>query len=182
MLVTVVIVGAYVGLRALTREQPELTPESVHYLSCVANLQDADTTVVYPAALPEGWVDSSVAFGRGNPPRWRIGILTASEEYVGVVQQKTRVKDLLDTYVDSSPMPGDAASPQNSLGITSWETWTDAGGDLAYAAEIPSGPLAGETLLVYGSASAEEQQALIASLTTDPVSLPPGSPGCNTNG
>ena len=40
MTVTVLFVAAYVGFRALFREQPDVKQE-VDYLSCVAYLQDA---------------------------------------------------------------------------------------------------------------------------------------------
>ena len=41
MVVTVASVGAYVGIRALIRDQPHVTQE-VDYASCVAFLQAAD--------------------------------------------------------------------------------------------------------------------------------------------
>ena len=44
MLVTVLFVAAYVGFRALTRDQPDLEPD-VDYASCVAYLQEADISV-----------------------------------------------------------------------------------------------------------------------------------------
>ena len=54
MVVTVLFVAAYVGFRALTRDQPDLEP-AVDYASCVAYLQEADVSVVYPQELPSGW-------------------------------------------------------------------------------------------------------------------------------
>src|SRR5262245_44352464 len=168
MIVTVLFVAAYVGFRAFIREQPDIQPESVNYLTCVSELQAAGTTVVYPIALPAGWLDTSVAFGRGDPPTWRIGMLTEREEFVGVVQQDEPLDDLLHTYVDKAPIKGADASPENGLGVAQWQTWSDQGGDHAFSTELDSGPLAGSTLLVYGSAPVEEQEALISVLTTAP--------------
>ena len=180
MVATVLFVAAYVGFRALTRDQPEIEPESVHYLSCVADLQGADVPVVHPVALPAGWIDSSVAFSRGTPPDWRMGILTDRGEFVGVVQEKKAVADLLQTYVDKAPTAGEDAAPDNQLGITAWQTWSDGGGDHAFSATLEAGPLAGETLLVYGSAPVEDQQALIGLLTLDPVPDQPSSQPCDS--
>lgn len=181
MVVTVLFVAAYVGFRALTRDQPEVTPESVHYLSCVSDLQAAGTTVVYPIQLPAGWIDSSVDFSRGDPPSWQLGILTDRGEFVGVVQEKDQVSDLLSTYVDKSPVAGQDAAPPNGLGVTGWQTWSDTGGDHAYSTVLSSGPLAGETLLVYGSAPVQDQEALIDLLTLGPVpGQPAGSPACDS--
>jgi hypothetical protein len=179
LIATVLFVAAYVGFRAFIREQPDVEPESVNYLSCVADLQGAGTTVAYPIALPAGWLDTSVAFERGDPPSWRIGMLTDRGGFVGVVQSGQPLDDLLHTYVDKAPAQGDAASPENGLGVAEWQTWSDQGGDHAFSTELDSGPLAGQKLLVYGSASVEDQEALISLLTVAPVAnLPANPPPC----
>ena len=183
MIVTVLFVAAYVGVRAFTREQPDIQPESVGYLDCVSDLQAAGTTVAYPVELPAGWIDTSVAFEPGNPPVWRIGMLTDRGSYVGVVQQKEDVTDLVTTYVDKAPVKGATATPDNQLGATTWQTWSDSGGDHAFSTVPDSGPLAGQTLLVYGSAPVADQETLLGLLTLDPVGeVPPGTPSCDAKG
>ena len=52
---------------------------------------------------------------------------------------------------------------------STWETYSDEGGDLAYAAEV-----GGMTVLVYGSADRDDIEQLVGSLTTRP--LPTSSP------
>jgi hypothetical protein len=180
MLVTVLFVGGYVGFRALTRDQPELDPD-VDYASCVAYLQEAGVTVVYPRELPSGWRANVIHYAPGNPPGWRIGLVTDQDEFVGVVQQQEDVDDLLTQYVDESPRQGDDASPENGLGATSWQTWSDAGGDHAFSTELSSGPLAGQTLLVYGSAPVADQEILLRALTLDPVSGGVSASDCDTD-
>lgn len=181
LIATVLFVAAYVGFRAFIREQPDVEPQSVNYLSCVSDVQGAGSTVVYPMALPAGWIDTSVAYERGDSPSWRIGILTDREQFVGVVQQKEDAQDLVRTYVDKNPIPGDDASPANGLGVTTWRTWSDRGGDHAFAAVLDAGPVAGETLLVYGSASVAEQEALIDLLTVAPVADQPADAECEAS-
>jgi hypothetical protein len=180
MIVTVLFVAAYVGFRALTRDQPDVV-EKVDYLSCVAYLQEADVTVVYPGELPPHWKATSINFERGNPPRWRVGMVTDDDEFVGVVQQKMEVADLLHSYVDQSPAQGDDAAPVNTLGAAQWQTWSDAGGDHAFSTVLDSGPLAGQTLLVYGSASVADQEAVLATLTLDPVGAGSSATDCDTD-
>lgn len=180
MIATVVFVAAYVGFRALTREQPDIRPQ-VDYLSCVAYLQEADTAVVYPGDLPPGWTATSINFERGAPPHWRIGMVTADDEFVGVVQEEDDVDDLLDHFVDASPSQGEDVSPDNTLGATSWQTWSDAGGDHAFSTELGSGPLAGQTVLVYGSAPVADQEALLGMLTLDPVVSGTSATDCDTD-
>ena len=180
MIVTVVFVAGYVGVRAFTREQPDIEPESVSYLSCVAELQAAGTVVAYPVALPAGWIDTSVALQPSDPPVWRIGMLTDRGAFVGLVQQDEDAADLVSTYVDTAPAKGAAATPDNQLGAASWQTWSDDGGDHGYSTVLDTGPLAGQTLLVYGSAPAVDQEVLIGLLTLDPVAdLPQGTPQCD---
>jgi len=168
MLVTVVFVGGYVGFRALTRDQPEIRPE-VDFAACVALLQDAGVPVVHPASLPEGWRATGVHVERAEPAQWRLALLTDDDEFVGVVQQEEDVDDLLEEFVDENAEQGADAAPENSLGATSWQTWSDEGGDHAFSTELTSGPVAGQTLLVYGSAPVADQEALIGLLTLDPV-------------
>jgi hypothetical protein len=180
MIVTVLVVGAYVGFRALTRDQPDLDPD-VDYASCVAYLQEAEVSVVHPRELPPGWRASVIHFERGTPPAWRIGLLTDGDEFVGVVQQPGEVDDVLAQYVDENPRQGDDATPENSLGVVTWQTWSDAGGDHAFSTELTSGPLAGETLLVYGSAPVADQVTLLRALTLDPVSGGVSATDCDTD-
>jgi len=168
MVVTVVFVGGYVGFRALTRDQPEIEPK-VDYASCVALLQDADVSVVHPSSLPGGWRATGVHFDRTAPAEWRLALVTDDDEFVGVVQQEQDVDDLLAEYVDESADQGEDASPENALGITTWQTWSDNGGDHAFSAEPTSGPLAGQTVLVYGSATVADQENVLGLLTLDPV-------------
>ena len=54
----------------------------------------------------------------GQPTRWRIGLLTDQDEFVGVVQQQDDVDDLLTQYVDENPSQGEDAAPANGLGAT----------------------------------------------------------------
>jgi hypothetical protein len=180
MVVTVLFVAAYVGFRALTRDQPDVE-QKVDYLSCVAYLQEADVTVAFPVDLPAGWTATSINFERGTPPQWRIGMLTDDQEYVGVVQEQQDVEELLHTYVDKTPIPGDDATPDNTLGATTWQTWTDEGGDHALSTVLDSGPLAGQTLLVYGSAPLADQEALLGRLTIDPVASGASASDCDTD-
>ena len=179
MIATVVFVAAYVGFRALTRDQPDIEPK-VDYASCVAYLQEADVTVVHPASLPAGWTANGIHFEQGEPPAWRIGMVTDEDEFVGVVQQPEDVDDLLDHYVDTGPDQGADASPENTLGVTSWQTWSDPGGDHAFSAQLEAGPLAGQTLLVYGSAPVADLETVVGLLTLDPVDTGVSAADCDT--
>jgi hypothetical protein len=163
LLVTVVVVGAFVGFRALNRGELEVRPEAVDYQEAVASAQDAGVNVVYPQRLPKGWIATRVALERGEHPAWGINLLTADGSFVGLRQEDTPVADLLATYVDKHPSRGDDVTLTSAI-ATSWQSWSDDGGDHAYSAALASG---GGTLLVYGSASEPDQVQLIGLLVTD---------------
>jgi uncharacterized protein DUF4245 len=153
----------------------------VTVLFVVAYLQEADVAVVHPQTLPSGWRANSIHFARGTPPQWRFGLLTDDDEFVGVVQEKDDVDDLLAAYVDENPHQDADAAPSNGLGATSWQSWSDAGGDHAFSTELGSGPLAGQTLLVYGSAPVADLETVLGQLTLDPVSTGVSASDCDTD-
>jgi hypothetical protein len=160
--VTVLFVVAFVAFRALTRDELEVKPEPVDYLATVANLQRSGTKVVYPEDLPEGWIASSLDVIPGDDPAFGVGMLTDDGTFVGVRQEDAPLDDLLTRYVDEEPTEGGKLTVTGSVART-WRSFTDSGGDLAYAAELGD-----DEVLVYGSASAADLREIIGLLTTDP--------------
>ena len=119
--------------------------------------------MVHPCRLPEGWQATSNSFARGTPPKWGLGFVTDDEEFVGLRQEQTDVGDLLETYVDKSADQGQDADPANDLGVTSWQTWSDSGGDHAFsttlAAPLDGPDPAGLRLRVGGGAGGADRAA-----------------------
>jgi hypothetical protein len=162
MIVTLLAIGAFVAVRALAREDLEVNPERVDYLSTVTNLQESGSTVVYPADLPQGWIATSVDVVPGDDPAFGVGLLTADGEFAGVRQEDAPLDDLLATYVDDEPTEGEKLTVTGSVART-WRSFTDSGGDRAYAATLGD-----DEVLVYGSASAADLRRLLGLLTTAP--------------
>jgi hypothetical protein len=169
LLVTVLAVGAFVLFRETFRDQPLVNRDAVDYLGTVEAAQEADVELVYPSRLPKGWIATSIDFVPGERPAWGIGMLTADGRYVGLRQEDADVDELVSSYVDEDAEPGDSSGFESDLSTGPWQTWADTGGDLAYSTTLTSGARStmGETLLVYGSASRDDQEQLIALLTTD---------------
>lgn len=174
LLVTVLVVVGYVGLRALNRDELDVRPEPVDYAEAVAAAQEAGFTLVYPQRLPDGWIATRLHFERGDRPAWGIDMLTDDGSFVGLRQEDADVDDLLETYVDERPEEGEEVALDSAV-AGSWQTWSDEGGDHAFSTEVPSiqGPAGSaaeeDTLLVYGSASEQDQVELIGVLVTDPL-------------
>ncbi|MFT4261767.1 MAG: DUF4245 family protein [Nocardioides sp.] len=167
MVVLVLAVVVYWGVQNLTHDHPTVKPEAVAYRETVAQVQQAGYTVAYPTSLDKGWKATSVHFTPGDRPAWGLGVLTSAGTYVGVAQEDADLSDLLTTYVDTSARQGADATISSPVGST-WTTWSDSGGDHAYATTLSVG---GEeqTLLVYGSASTADLQSVVESLSTAAV-------------
>lgn len=167
MIVTVVAVVGYWLAQNAANDTPEMAPEPVDYLEAVTLMQGAGLTVAYPQELPEGWTATSVHPRAGDEPAWGIGLLTDDGKFAGVRQEDASAHELVETYVDENAEEGDEVALESSIAPT-WATWSDEKGDHAYAAELGD-----DVVLVYGSAPAEELEALAESLTTAAYS--PGS-------
>jgi Protein of unknown function (DUF4245) len=167
LIVTVLVILAFVVFRAVNRSDLDVKPERVDYLTQVRFAQQDSVSsrpeLVYPARLPSGWYATHVAFSTGNAPEIALSMLTGEGEYVGFVQSRATVPDLLTTYVDKSPQAGSPALVPGSV-ASHWDTWTDTGGDSALSAEKGS-----DALLVFGTVTGDQLEQLAASLTTAPV-------------
>lgn len=157
LVVLLLVIGGFLTVRALARDDLEVEPERVDYLETVRLAQQADLTVVYPTSVPDAWQATSVESQPGI--EWGIGFLTPGG-FAGVHQSEASSSDVLDTYVDEEATEGDPVT----IDGREWETWTDEGGDLGYLGEVD-----GQQVLVYGSESASALQSLAASLTTEPL-------------
>ena len=164
LVVTLLAVGAFVVFRAVTRDNQAVEPEAVDYLDTVVQIQQSGVRVAYPPSLPEGWKATNVAYEPGDRIAFGISMLTDEGTFVGVRQEDEGLDDLLATYVDEETSEGEPARFDSPL-ATTWETYSDEGGDTAYATELGD-----DTLLVFGSADEDDLRLLLESLTTDPVS------------
>lgn len=164
LMVTLLVIGAFVAFRAFDRSNLDVKPERVDYLSQVRIAQqsspDGAGDVVYPARLPAGWYATNVTF---SPDGTRTGIdlsMLTPDDYVGYVASPESVADLLTTYVDPHPTAGAPVEVDGSI-APRWDTWTDGGGDTALSAQH-----GGQSLLVFGTTSPAQLEQLAASLTT----------------
>ncbi len=159
LLVTVLVVVAFVARRGLFRADDDNTPVAVDWQESVELAQQADLPVVHPRALPAGWTATSVDLFAGDDPRWGLGVLTDEGRFVGIRQQDTSVVDLVEVYVDEKAEEGDDATVESDITDT-WQTWSDDGGDHGYSTELGD-----DALLVYGSAPVEDIETFMGLLT-----------------
>jgi hypothetical protein len=163
LVVTLLVIGAFVAFRALNRDELEVGPESVDYLEQAGLAQDAGLDVVYPRDLPDGWRATNVEVVPGERPVWGVSLLTDGQRYVGIRQEDDQLDDLLATYVDADAEARPDVRVEGSV-AQQWQVFEDDGGDLAYAAELGD-----DVVMVYGSAGEEDLRLVLERLTTEAV-------------
>jgi hypothetical protein len=164
LVVTVVGVGGLLYFMGLFRPDFETKPEAVDYLETVESAQQAGLQVAYPPSLPKGWIATGVDVMVGDDPVFMIRMLTDEDRFVAVRLEDTSVGALLDAWVDQDTAVADGYDVPASVAhpvAREWDGYTDDGGDTAYAAEWQD-----QTVLVFGSAPAEDLHTIIDSLVT----------------
>jgi len=159
LVITVVAIGGLLWFLGLFRADVDNRPEAIDYLGEVRAAQQAKLGPVYPSSLPHDWI----ATGYDFEPGLQLRMLTGDGEFVGILQEKAPVSELVRDSVDEDATATDIYTAHHSV-ADAWQGYKDSGGDAAYASEVD-----GQTVLVYGSASAEELEDLIDRLTTAPV-------------
>ena len=159
MVVLLLAVGAFVLFRDLVRDDPVSPVKAVDYQGPADYARDtAAFDLLAPDELPEGWIATSVTFTEGADEReqaWHLGTLTDERRYVGLEQAARPVSGMVEEFVDAEAVQGDDVE----LAGRTWETWTDAGDDLALVND--SG---GVTTLVVGRVPQETLEEFITTL------------------
>ena len=163
LLVTILVIFAFVAFRACSRTDLEVQPDHVDYLAQVGFAQQSGADVLYPATLPSGWNATNVDFAPGKRPTLGLSMLTDGNEYAGFRQSPLSAPELLTTYVDANPTSGPPVT-LDSGAVRHWMTWTDSGGDTALV-----GRWHHETVMVFGSASQADLETVAGSLTDAPL-------------
>jgi hypothetical protein len=159
LVVTVVVVLAFVVWRSLFRGDTDDTPVPVDWQASVQLAEDAGYPVVHPLELPAGWTATSADLVAVGDKTWGLGVLTADGKFVGIRQEDATQEDLAQTYVDEKADPGEDASIDSDVTDT-WGTWSDSGGDHGYSADVGD-----QAVLVYGSAPVADIETFVGLLT-----------------
>ncbi|MFC5727581.1 MULTISPECIES: DUF4245 family protein [Nocardioides] len=167
LLVTVLALGGVLYFMGAFRHDLDVRPEQVDHLDIVAAAQQAGLKPIYPADLPDGWIATGVDVVPGDDPAFTIRMLTDDERFVGVHQEDASSTALLARWVDEETQTADAYEVPRSVMrpvARHWDGYTDEGGDHAYVATVGD-----DTVIVFGSADAEELQAIVDALVRRPV-------------
>lgn len=163
LVVTVVAVVAFAGVRSLVMPDREVERRSVDWQAQVeAGRADDRLSIQAPRELPADWVATAAEYTAA--PSWQLALLTDDERYVGVYERPASTEDLVEEHVDEAAEQGEDIE----LGGVTWETWTDAGGDYAVVREGSPVEGVGVAVLVVGSAPPTVVRDLAAVLEPAP--------------
>lgn len=158
MLVLLVVVALFVGVRALVRDEPEAPVRTVNYEQTLAYARtQVDFPILAPKRLPPGWRATSVDFAP-SPGRWNLGMLTDEDRYVGLAQARRSIENMVEAYVDPAAEPGGRVD----IAGEPWLIWTDEDGDTALTRDVD-----GVTVLVVSPAGIGTLTELVETLSSD---------------
>lgn len=160
MLLCLLIIGAFVGIRSLVRDNQTFTPDAIDYRPVVKAYQDAGADALYPASLPEGWKVTSIENAPGSNPVFGMGILTDEEKFIGFSWQDSGPRGMVEARIDE-PKEGDEVELPSDLITGPWTLWT-SDKDSAWTADLD-----GRTVMVWGSLPMADVETLVESLTTE---------------
>ncbi len=156
LLVLLVVVGGFVLLRDINRNDPASPVEPIDVAGPAEYARSAaDFPLLAPETLPEGWIATSVRFTEGNRQAWHIGTLTDEERYVGLEQAERPLSAMVEEHVDEEAVQGEDVTIDGVV----WQTWTDEGDDLALVRQE-----SGVTTLLVGRVPQETFEELLATL------------------
>ena len=122
LVLLVLVIGAFVVLREVTRTAPTTSVEPVEWRSAATYARaEADFGVLAPRRLPPGWYATSVRFERGDGPSWHLGMLTGEGRYVGLEQRADSAVTMVEEFVDEEAAPGDEVV----IAGQTWQAWSD---------------------------------------------------------
>lgn len=162
MLVLIVAVVGFIAVREALRTTPEFEVDPVDHRELVQQIQAGGGAVVHPAPLPDGWVVKNADYTPGERPAWFLAMDTDEGSVVQLREEHDSQDRLVEEHL-GSPDEGETVALDSGIDGP-WRTWSADDGDLGYSTTVGD-----RSVLIYGSASAEEQEELISRLTTEPI-------------
>ena len=122
MILLLAVIAAFVVFREANRTEPADPVEAIEWRGAASYArQEADFAVLAPRRLPEGWIATSVRFGRQDEQSWHLGFLTDEREYVGLEQTEDSPSTMVEDFVDEEAERGEDVVVDGAT----WEAWSD---------------------------------------------------------
>ena len=156
MILLLVVIAAFVIFREANRTEPADPVEAIEWRGAASYArQEADFALLAPRRLPDGWIATSVRFGRQDEQSWHLGLLTDERSYVGLEQTEDSPSTMVEDFVDEEAERGEDVVVDGAT----WEAWSDEE-DEALVREGKD-----VTTLVVGTVSQEELVEFLGTLS-----------------
>lgn len=162
LVATPVAIGWYYLGRPDEKTQPVVTLTTAEWQTWVtAGRDDHKLVVLAPPTLPVGWRATTASYQTGVAAHWHLGVLTDHNKYVGIEETRDTTTSVVHQYVDENATRGKDAQ----VGGSTWQVWTDTGGDYALIRTLVAPDGQQERLLVFGSAPDQQIRDFASTLS-----------------
>lgn len=156
------ILAVVVGVFTATGPDEQLPPAVDYSHQLQVARQQFDYPVLAPDPLPSGWRATSVEAGsESTGDRWRLGMLTDTEQYIGLQQSDGEVQGFLAETLGSYEKEGNSR-----VGGQTWQRWYEtADDDNPYHALVLEAN--GAATIVIGTVGYSELEDFVGVLSAD---------------
>lgn len=97
--------------------------------ACVAQSarESVEWLLYTPTTVPAGWTSNNAQFNPGDEGSWRLGMVTADNEFIGIEQHFDDVADVVETYAPESEETGRA-----QVAGFDWDVYESADGTMSF--------------------------------------------------
>ena len=135
----------------------EAPPRDVDFACTAQSAREAvDWPLYTPMPVPEGWRSNHATFTPGVNASWRMGMITADGDYIGLEQHALNVDDVIAKYAPESTEVGIA-----NVAGHEWQVFEDDRDNVSFV-RIEND----RTILVTGNAPRTTIEEYLNSLTT----------------
>jgi len=157
------LVAVVVGVYTIAAPEEQLPPPVDYDHQWQVAGQQYDYPVLAPDPLPSGWRATSVeAESEAIGDRWRLGLLTDAEEYIGLEQNGGEVQGFLFDRLDDFEADG-----ESRVDGKTWQRWYETDDD-PHRALVLEGD--GVATVVTGSVGYDELEEFVGLLSEAPES------------
>lgn len=155
------LVAVVVGIYTVTAPDEQL-PSPVDYdHQWQVSAQQYDYPVLAPDPLPSGWRATSVeAESEPTGDRWRLGLLTDTEDYIGLEQNGGEVQSFLSDWLDDFEPEG-----ESRVDGRTWQRWYETDDDPQHALVLEAD---GVATVVTGTVGYDELEEFVGLLSEAP--------------
>ncbi|MGH3496683.1 MAG: DUF4245 domain-containing protein [Nocardioidaceae bacterium] len=155
VVVLLAVVGVLAVLHSLLQGNNDRPAPTVDYHPALAQARKAAPyPVLAPVELPVGWRATSVSYTPGDTVHWHLGVLTTTDDYIGIDQERMATSEVL-----ANVAPPTQPSGSVMLAGVHWQVRSSSSGESTLVSRR-----GGITTVVTGNLPLAQVEAYVGSL------------------